>query len=352
MLLIALLFITSLQYRKGPVESWFGKQECSSLKGIAAIYVILAHLHAFASFSSPWVWVLYPINSPLIFSNGLFFFISGWGLWESKGTKTDYLRLSSLVDRLLKLLIPVYLIYIMYYFIRILNGDVPISFIYYLLGRGIVEYLYFNDVLWFIIELCFLYIFFWLLYGKISKEKSNVIFIILIALWIAWAVYSERGIVWYASTYCFFFGILLSQYKRRVQYEIERRFRFYLCGSAISCIVSFFLYLITLESKGIINAILANCSTILFCAVCFLILYKFEVKSVLTLWLGQISFELYLCHMIIIKEYKDIIHNDVWRIYCTFFSAILVAVVVHWVDCKLNMYAQMLSHRFFKEKVK
>ena len=341
MLLVALLFITSLQYRKESAANWFGKQVCTSLKGIAAIYIVLVHIHVFTPFSSPWVWALYPINSIVIFANGLFFFISGWGLWESKRTKTDYLRLSSLANRLLKLLVPVYLMYIMYYFIRILNQDAPIPFVYYLLGRGGVEYLYFNDVLWFIIELCFLYVLFWFLYGKISKEKSNVIFIILIALWIAWAVYSGRGIVWYASTYCFFFGILLSQYKGRVQYKIERRFRFYMCGSVIGCIVSFLVYLITLENKGIINAIFANCSTILFCVVCFLILYKFEVKSTLTLWLGRISYELYLCHMIIIKEYKEIVHNDVWRIYCTIFSAILVAVVVHWIDCSMvYLFAQ------------
>ena len=351
MLLCALLFITSLQYRKEFVENWFGKQECTSLKGIAAIYIMLVHIYMFTPFSSPWVWALYPIYSIVIFANGLFFFISGWGLWESKITKTGYLQLNSLVERLLKLLIPAYLIYVMYYFFKMLFEDAQISLLGYLLGGWgrAVDYLYFNDVLWFIIELCFLYIFFWVLYGNISKEKSNIIFFILIALWIVWAVYSGRGMVWYASTYCFLSGILLSQFRMKIQTGIEQKFGFCLNVSFVGCIVFFALYLMTSENMGIINALFANCSTILFCVTCFLMLYKFELKSKWTLWLGQISYELYLCHMIVNKIYKEFIVNEVWRIYCVIFSSIMIAFVFHQIDCKLDKYIQILSYKVFKK---
>lgn len=351
MLLTALLLITSLQYRKEPVGNWFGKQECTSLRGITAIYLVLFHIHMLTSFSSPWVWVLYPINSFIILANGLFFFISGWGLWESKITKPGYLQLSSLVVRLLKLLVPVYLIYVMYCFIKMLIGDVQISLSGYLSGvwGRITDYLYFNDVLWFVIELCFLYIFFWILYGNISKEKSNIIFFILIALWIVWAVYSGRGIVWYASTYCFLSGILLSQFRMRIQTVIEQKFRFCLGVSFVGCILLFALYMMTSENMGIINALFANCATILFCVTCFLILYKFELKNKWTLWLGEISYELYLCHMIVNKICRELIANEVWRIYCVIFSSIMIAFVFHKIDCRLDRYIQMLSHKVIKK---
>lgn len=349
MLLVALLFITSLQYRKEVVEDWFGKQECTSLKGIAAIFIVLAHIHMFTPFSSPWVWALYPFNAMVIFSNGLFFFISGWGLWESKTTKPGYLQLSSLVWRLLKLLIPAYLMYVMCYFLKKLIDDVSISFIGYLLGGWGIDYLHFNDVLWFIIELCFLYFFFWVLYGNINEKISNIVFGILIALWIIWAVYSGRGIVWYASTYCFLFGILLRQFRIKMQTEIEQKFGFYLGVSIIGCSALFALYMITSENPKIINALFANCSTILFCITCVLILYKFKLKSAWVLWLGQISYELYLCHMIVNKLHKEFISNEVWRIYCVILSSILIAFVFHWIDCRLYKCIQILLHKDFRE---
>ena len=43
-------------------ETGFGRNKCIAMQGIAALYVVLAHIHTFAAYSSPLVWWLYPIN--------------------------------------------------------------------------------------------------------------------------------------------------------------------------------------------------------------------------------------------------------------------------------------------------
>ena len=351
MLIVFFLVLVGMKNRKMTTENWFGKEECVSLRGVAAIYIMLSHIHMFSSFKSPWTWILYPVNQGTILANGLFFFISGYGLWESKKTKKEYLSFRSLLGRLLKLCVPAYLVYFLYFFIRKVMENGEISFIKHLLLSEVISWFYYDDVVWFIIELFFLYIIFWITYRFKSITIGNIILITIIGLWTILAVYTSRGIVWYASTFCFALGIVVSQQHRFIQTNLMKYYQ-YVIGIIFLCFAAvFLLYCMAANDLGLRTAVYANFSTLLFCTLCYLVLYNFSIGNSVTNWIGRFSYEIYLSNMMVIKVIKELISNDVLRIYSSIVLTLFVAFLINIVDSRILLFANNIIKKFFAGRV-
>lgn len=327
--MVFLLLIIGFRVNK---ETGFGRNKCASMQGIAALYVMLAHIHMFASYSSPLVWWLYPVNEVTILTNGLFFFISGYGLWESRKNKADYLSVRSLLCRLTKLCIPAYIVYLFYYFIRIYSNKEQSSFVKHLFLDGLFSWFYYNDVVWFIIELFFLYLIFWIVYSVWPTAVGNRILFVLIVLWTGIAALWGRGYVWYASTLCFFLGIVFSQEHGRNSIKYHKRA---VIISALILVPVFILFIKSSENLGLLNAVYANGSSLLFCIICYLLSYKNSLGNIISNWLGQFSYEIYLCHMMILKVYNTCNVSDVIKIYGTICVSVFCAYILYIADTKI-----------------
>lgn len=313
-------------------ETGFGRNKCIAIQGIAALYVVLTHIHTFAAYSSPLVWWLYPINEVTILTNGMFFFISGYGLWESSKNKANYLSARSLACRLAKLLIPAYIVYLLYYFVMIYCGQ-EMSLIKHLLLADVFSWFYFNDVVWFIIELFFLYIIFWIVYSHWTAAIGNRIMFTLIVSWIILAALWGRGYVWYASTLCFLLGIVMSQTNGRLVLAYNTS-GWVTVISIFALIPIFILFIRSAEMIGLRNAVYANCSSLLFCIICYLFTYKNSLGNLLSNWLGKFSYEIYLSHMMILKIIDRVDMNDSLKIYATLCITITVAYILSIIDTK------------------
>lgn len=305
------------------------------MQGAAALYVVFGHIHDEVQFSSPFVWILYPVNSALILTNGLFFFISGYGLWESRKSKKDYMSVWSFISRIVKLGVPAYIIYAAYYPIRIAVLQEEISFVRHMFLDGLFSWFRYNGAVWFLIVLFFLYLIFWTVYSMDRPGTGNVVLASCILVWTIVAVYTGRGIVWYASTFCFALGIFTSQCKKIIWERIEIYYR-RAVQAGLCCFVIFFaVYSNVWPDLGAETACYGNLSALLFCVLCYLLMYRCSVGNAATRQLGAVSYEFYLMNTMVIKVISDWNMGVVLKIYSIVLVTILLAVLLHWADSKI-----------------
>lgn len=94
------------------------KEVSKSIKGISAIEIMIGHLGNVTGF-----WFLYPNRKAGVLFVGLFFMISGYGLMYNLIHKNDYME-HFLTRRLLSVLIPAYIVYLLYGMVDFIRGGV------------------------------------------------------------------------------------------------------------------------------------------------------------------------------------------------------------------------------------
>lgn len=332
MLLVVLMLVYGIKCKGGGTEGWLDINACNSLQGAAAVYVTLGHIHDEVPFLSPFVWILYPSNSALILTNGLFFFISGYGLWESRKSKSNYMSGWSFLNRLVKLGIPAYMAYVGYYPIRRIVLCEKISFVRHMFLDGVFSWFYYNGPVWFIIVLFFLYLIFWTVYRTGSMAVGNVILLSCMMVWTVIAVNTGRGVVWYASTFCFALGIFVSQYRKKFLQHMDTYYRQILLSGSVLFAVVFAAYRQVWVGLGVKSAVYGNLSALLFCILCSLVLYRYTLGNRITRSLGIVSYEIYLINTMALKVISDWNMDDVLKIYIIVLVTVVSAVILHWAD--------------------
>lgn len=328
MALILFIAFIGLKYNNEESEkSILNKQTCSSLKGIAALFIILFHLYQKVDFSGLNA-LFKPFSPAMLLSNGMFFLFSGYGLQEKLKQDFNYLCIKFYLRRLISILFPAYLIYLLSYLLKPLNTT-PLWF--YILGGGIIIWIKTNDVVWFLIELVFLYTLFWVIYKKRNRMISNCIMGTIILSWIVFAFLSHRGIVWYASTLCFLEGIIISQNKENVCRLLNNKKMYvYTLVILISVLVLSMYIFCQYEPWTFLSYVLAtNMSTLTFSAILILVTYRIKIGNRITSFLGEISYEMYLIHKLLIILFIENGTSDTIVIWGTILCTIGGGKVLH-----------------------
>lgn len=320
MLLIFLILIYGIK-RKETLE-YLDVEQSNNLRGIACIYILLCHCNMFYSFDGLLGLILKPYNEATILSNGLFFFISGYGLWKSSKWKINYLSSKRLFFRIKQLIIPAISVYMFSSVILVLKERGTLISIFSILH--ITRWLRYNDVIWFVIELIFLYILFWILFSKLQIKYANAILLICIILWECIAYSSGRGIVWYASTLCFACGLFVGQLENeKVSFSVVRSVIY-----GVGLILSFSCYV--LSTNHLFVAVLSNISSLNFVLLIYEVTKYVRVGNSITSFLAGIFYEIYLIHMIVIKQLVDWHMIDTYKIFLVFIISVLCGVVLKY----------------------
>lgn len=355
MIIILLLLIIGIQFQnsKNTVSrtDFFSKAQCNALRGIACLYILFCHAHMTITFDSVLLWPILSIDRATIWSNGLFFFISGYGLWISSQNKANYLAFPSLIKRLSSLAIPAILAYILYLFIptSITNSRSPFA------------WFHFDDVVWFIIELFFLYILFWFIFGFIGKYVNSSLILLsimfcIILIWDIIAFVTGRGLAWYASTLCFPLGILVSLWKSfsgkptlannaysQASISINNKFATIPASKTviislvalIIAVITYFFYRQLPNFSLLGFLILANVSTLAFCIFVFYISSRVCIGNRATNFLGSISYEIYLVHLMTLKVMREFNIPNAAKIYLSILICIITALIIHIIASKI-----------------
>ena len=291
LILLFLLFATLWQSRESDEKNFFSKDYTNILKGVCAIVVLLVHVEPF--YQNP---LQGSVGSFAYVAVSLFFLISAYGMQLSVERKPGYLK-HFWRNRLVSLLIPCFLInlFAFVYQIEILNN------------KNLVVLIEINGYVKVLLQYCLLFYCVMMLSKWLKVEKTWITDGLLIAGVVGSSLYlyfSEGGgganvSGWCYERYGLVWGLLLYRFfPQTLNWFNAQR----LVKILVFLLLSIFLGLLYMDSKSdwfygeYLLKVLLCISIITFL---FLISQKRTFGNSVGRLLGDISFEIYLSHGLI-----------------------------------------------------
>ena len=283
--LAILVLISLLTFDSG---NTFGKEKLPALKVFMAIVIILGHM----SFRSP-LRVIQPFRfwgAPFV---SMFLFISGYGMWKSYETACS-ISFSSILSRIGKLLVPYVITVVLYYlFVRLPAHDTVID-----IREMIITGTSRQSHLWFVFAIVFLYLVF---YSCVKlRDKIGIVFAMFIMVAITVLLLRKIGYdrCWYVSLMAFPTGCFCSMARERIDGIVFKN-RLWYSGAELLAVVCVGL-------TYILGGELAYCVSHMFIPVAItlvIIQLPYErINNRVIKHLGSISYELYLCQLIVMDS--------------------------------------------------
>lgn len=275
---------------KGFDEDFLAPRITKYEKGIAAILIVIHHLSQKIEVFGPFVIIRY-IGFILV---AIFFFISGYGLTYGVQNKPDYLN-SFLRKRILPILIPYWIVNSINIIFYLLKGVVftPLQYVLSYLGFDFIT------GVWFVTVILLMYIFFWIAF---RSKRSYLIFSLCIIGYCIICVSFNLHSSYTASIAAFVLGSVWHKIEKPIVTWIRRNYYVKL----LTCVAVFgivFLGRLMLATKGLNNEILQfvlrNLISILFVICVLVVTQKVRFKGKILVWLGNISYELYMVHFVL-----------------------------------------------------
>lgn len=310
-------------------EDYLSQNNSNSLRGIVAIAIVLQHFSGW--FIRPYF--LIPFKHFGYLGVALFFFLSGYGLYYSFKNKEDYLKFFW-KKRLLSLLIPYYIANILYIIVEFIMGeDVRLLDVISSIYGG---YLYIS-VAWYIFVLILLYAVFYISFKMKSSKVSSVVFTVLF-ITLTVILYAFKGNDPYTrSLFAFPAGIIWYKYKATIDKYIHRKWYFCFVLSLLLLGFGFGFKIIgTLYRIPMIVFAANNFSSMFFCVFILIFISKIRLNNKCISFIGKISMEVYLYHMLILNLLGRIFSdNKTIGVWGLFLFAILIPLSI--LMNKVNM---------------
>ena len=278
-------------------NNYLNVKSTNGLKGFLALGIVFHHL-------SQWV------TTGVEFSNfnymgtyivSAFFFLSGYGLYIQNERKEGYLD-NFLVKRLSRILIPFIFISSIYLIYRSINGQaLTASFFMSLFKKG--STVIYNG--WFVDIIILMYVFFYISF-KIFSNRTVAILVntLLIGGYIILAIKLGYGFWWYNSSLPFVLGLLWAKHKKYID-EVLNKYYFIVLVCITGLLFISHQYDIVYKKLHLVDsysyAFLANIDNVIFTIFFILIVRKIDFSNKYLLFLGKISFELYMIHGLVMS---------------------------------------------------
>ena len=267
-------------------------------KGIAAIIIMLHHISFRVSNLPMYVKPIWYIAFPIV---GFFFFMSGYGLTCGLMLKKDYLQ-GFLSKRLSNIIVPYVIVAIVCIGLEIIGGGQTPT-------RAIAEAFTIRYIqpLWFIWVIIAAYIVF---YAVFNHTEINVgaywVTAITIAYILISAFVNPRDEM-YASIIGMPLGILWAEHEEKIDAYFETDFlKKEIVAIAVFAIM--FIGRLILSVAGFDNqlfqTVLRNVITIAFIVPLIELLKKVKIQKRFLIWLGKISYEIYIIHPFILYFFE------------------------------------------------
>jgi len=326
------------------------------LLGFCAVGIMLHHMSQTIYFAGEDTGILMFMVDVGVCFVGVFFFFSGYGLYRSMRDKPEYLN-GFLRKRLPVIVIPFYMCNFVYILGAYMGG--------YRFEKGellpyLTGYTLMNTQMWYIVEIFFLYLLFFMVFKVVKKKGAAcLIYGILLCAVTAGSLLLGHdqttisggawfhGEWWYNATLLLLAGMLFARYERPLLAFGRKYYGFVM---TVDVLLTCFFYgktLQALQTKGYWHEwdgypgyaekaqTLAMQLPFIFFFVLFVILLtqKIQFKNRILSFLGEISLELYLIHNVFIMYLP--VKNRFWFIAAVYAAGIAAASVLHVIDRKL-----------------
>lgn len=292
-----LLLIITLIYLLPVNNDYLGVNSTNGLKGLLALGIVFHHLSQWVTTGTEFVNFKY-MGTYIV---SVFFFISGYGLYVQNNRKEDYLD-NFLSKRLSKILTPFIAISSIYLIYRNINGQaLTITFFVDLFKKG--STVIYNG--WFVDIIILMYVFFYISF-KIFSNRTVAILVntLLIVGYIILAIKLGYVFWWYNSRLPFVLGLLWAKNKKYID-EILNKYYFIILVCITSLLFISHQYSFVLKKLHIVDSVsygfAANIDNIIFTIFFILMARKIDFSNKYLLFLGKISFELYMIHGLVMS---------------------------------------------------
>lgn len=344
MIIVSLIFLTLCFCSTKIKKSFFSKElylegysinNTTALRGILALGIVLCHITAQVDYQLPGI-SLSVMGSVGV---GIFFFLSGYSLIVSSNNPQYFV--SFLKKRGIKIVIPFSGMMVLWIIIVCGGIGEPLENI-------IKSFIHGHPVSnsWYIFACLYCYFLFWLAFYKFNKNKKikcgifiivvgSIIYICVTAFVFKW------GNWWYKTIECFLVGIIWGICFKDIKEYIKKKYITILfallCFSGVSYLfpnICRRIFQLQGNWVWIINDVLMAFSFTLLIAV---LLYKINICNKTTLFLGNISYEIYLFHGLVMAILDSFGGKQFWNqhmeqeIYAllVFIITIVVATIFH-----------------------
>lgn len=337
LLLILLIGMKPMKPLSAINECYLSMNTTKCYKGLLAIIIVFHHLSirthsgiAFRLFTF--------VGCPAV---AVFFFFSGYGLQKSYITKAEQYCNGFLKKRLSAILLPYVVITFLYWIMYYLTGK-------FYTFRNIIDRLLSGKPIvsfsWYVITILLFYIFFWIL----MKLCNTNYFAMIIGGSVWYMLYAISCIImgydslWYNTAHLLILGMIWAIKEKEILSAINKYQVFIpLCWLTF---VLLFIIKIFLERYTSVNGIVSLLTVLdllnyAVFAVCILgFSMKVRINNKILLFLGEISFEIYLIHGLFIALLRNdsfYIKNEfLWVLGVLLFS-ISGSFVLHFLFTKL-----------------
>jgi len=170
----------------------------------------------------------------------------------------------------------------------------------------------------------------------LEEKKASILLCVAVIAFEVWAaLYLKDNQAWYTSTMALPFGIMYAQYESTFDKFVRKNSRILLPVCLLIIVITYLISKKYEENYMVSNFILKNIGTIALIFVVLVILAHCSLVCRITLWLGKISMEIYLVHLIMLAPFRTAIQNDVVYAACVVFFTLILSVPLSFIVSKI-----------------
>lgn len=330
LLILILGYKIKLKKRIETADEYIDRTSGTGIKGICALVVALNHIAG--GYFPDW------FGKMSYLCVGIFFFYSGYGVMRSLCVKGDSYCKNFLKNRVLFGTLFIFIISNCFYLlfrITVSRDEMALlDVLLYLFGIKLI-----NPTAWYVPSIIIFYLVFY--FSARYTKRQNVKYAILMfyIVYTLFCVGIDIGTWWYISSIGFIIGLLFAEYTKVIFYYIKKHYWILIVISLCGFLLSYALMLyagksgrsviLHISTRYLITGL--NMISIPFFLVLFILLImKFSFQNKILMFIGSISYELYLIHILcvwIVNFVVGTINSAIFTIACTSLS-IAVAYVL------------------------
>lgn len=345
--LITLILVLMLVFFKMKISKEFinpiEKLQSIHIKGLLSLLIMLGHIFAEKQITKSSIDIL--ITSPGFLYVGMFFFYSGFGLVQGYKNNSNYLN-NFLPKKFQKIYVPFVLMNIIYYFVlKIFLEFQKVSFIEFI--KEILGFSLINGISWYIISILYFYFIFYLSFKYFYRIRYIIFFSFMLLYTLICIYLNKNASWWYISIIPIFIGIIYSEKEDSIGKILKKYYYLILIGAASLFNIFYFIrfnkiaYFLGIELNEKINILFGMLAVIFFVFLVLLVLMKIKIENIVTLKLGEISFEIYLYHGLFLKLFmsdKIFIKNECIYVILCVVCTLILSIFVKKITKKFGIF--------------
>ena len=324
LLIISTILIIAYSAKTTKEDRILNKYSTNFTRGVAILFIMFHHLVQQINITDS---ILNYLNLIGYLCVGVFLFLSGYGNYLSY-KNNDGNAETWILKRILRIYIEFWIIWIIdlvaVYFI---NGD---SYgITNILSQGLsMTFPYWIN--WYLKIQVLAYILFYITF-KLFKNRNSEILIVSTIMFCGLMILLKYDSYWWNTIICFGVGSLFTKYKNLIVSGLQKINKWIALITSILVFIIFFIIGCKISYFTVI-------SSVVFCITITVILYYYQFRSKIINFIGGISLEIYLWHLVLLKllfRNKEAIINTNINLLLFMGLSILLAYITNKLITKI-----------------